>query len=297
MRCIKPFVSRGGAFGCGQCLPCRVSRRRIWTHRLMLEGLDHADKSFVTLTYEKDRRDLCPSDLKLWLKRLRKRVAEFRGPDGSARRLRFYAVGEYGSNSVRPHYHAALFGWPSCGGQGPKVRGVCECPACSVVRETWGFGHVLVGRLEMKSAQYIAGYVLKKMTHRGDPRLLGREPEFARMSLRPGIGAHAMWNVASEMMRYGLERRQDVPLTLQWSKKHMPLGRYLRSKLRDMVDSDEKFKNSYLQIAANQMSLVRAFAWNNSRSVASVFEELNGPYASQIEGRERLKRSLQHEAI
>lgn len=261
----------------------------------MLEACDHADKSFVTLTYEKDRRDLEPCDFKLWLKRLRKRVADFPGADGGARKLRFYGVGEYGDHTCRPHYHCALFGWPSCSGQGSKIGGVCQCPACSVVRETWGFGHVLVGRLETRSAAYIAGYVTKKMTHRDDVRLHGRTPEFARMSLRPGIGADALWNVASVMMQYGTEKRGDVPVVLRFGGKEYPLGRYLRGKLREMCGHDKKAPAGSLQKLANQMQIVRAFAWSNSRSVASVFHEANEPYARQIEARDKL-RELKREA-
>lgn len=258
-----------------------------------MEGLLHADKCFVTLTYAEDRRDLVPRDFQLWLKRLRKRVSGFPGADGEPRKLRFYGVGEYGDHTCRPHYHSALFGWPACSGQGPKIGGVCQCLACSVVRETWGFGHVLVGRLEEKSAQYIAGYVTKKMTHRDDLRLRGREPEFARMSLNPGIGADAMWAVASEMIKYN---RKKAPMVLEFGKsKKLPLGRYLRGKLKSYADCGDEDKKEYLQIAANQMQIVRAFAWSNSRSVASVFHEANEPYARQIEARDKL-RELKREA-
>jgi len=248
----------------------------------MLEQLDHADSSFVTLTYAEDKvpLDLRPDHFSGWLKRLRKRIAP--------RRIRFYGVGEYGERTDRPHYHAALFGWPSCSA-GQKISGVCQCLACSVVRETWGFGHVNVARLELKSAQYIAGYVTKKMTSRSDARLYGRAPEFARMSLRPGIGANAMWNVASEMMRYKLEKRGDVPLILKFGGRNLPLGRYLRGKLRLMVDTDEKFKENSCASLEEGLRIVRAYAWQNDRSVQSVFEEINEPYARQMAARDVIK--------
>lgn len=283
VRCVKPFVTLTGAFGCGQCLPCRVARRRTWTHRILLEAIDagEANCSFVTLTYAQDQASLLPEHLQLWLKRFRKRVAP--------RRVRFFGVGEYGDISWRPHYHVALFGHGPCVG-GVRLNGECQCSQCLDVRQTWGFGHVLVARLEMKSAQYIAGYVVKKMTRRDDPRLYGRAPEFSRMSLRPGIGASAMENVASEILRYDLHKDRDVPLALRYGDRLMPLGRYLRRRLRVLVGKDEKTPPGGLQEAANRLSLVRRFAFENDRSVASVFNEINGPLEASLQAKEKLRR-------
>lgn len=283
MRCVQPFTSSTGAFGCGQCLPCRVSKRRTWAHRILLEAMDHAESSFVTLTYEKDRRSLDPVDLQRWLKRFRRAV--------EPKKIRYFAVGEYGDISQRPHYHAALFGWPSC--SSPRiVKGrPCSCHACSVVRETWGFGHVMVARLERKSSNYIAGYVTKKMTHSSDYRLGGRHPEFARMSLRPGIGADAMMSVASDMMRYQLENTlPDVPAALRYGGHVLPLGKYLRRKLRVYVGKDEKAPEAALQTAANQMRILRAYAWANDRSVSSVFHELFDGYERTLAAQLQLKQ-------
>ena len=41
-------------------------------------------------------------DFQLFMKRLRKKYSDDR--------IRFYACGEYGSETFRPHYHAILFG-------------------------------------------------------------------------------------------------------------------------------------------------------------------------------------------
>lgn len=76
------------------------------------------------------------------------------------------------------------------------------------------------------------------MTHRDDSRLLGREPEFARMSLRPGIGHDFMHEVASTYLQYqtAFEATQaDVPSALRVGSRSQPLGRYLRRTLRKLV--------------------------------------------------------------
>lgn len=237
-------------------------------HRILLEQLCHDASSFVTLTYSPESTpvdgSLRPDDLQRWLKRLRRYIAP--------QKVRFFACGEYGDQFQRPHYHAALFGYSSCFG-GPLRNGVCECPQCLGVRETWGFGHVFVGRLEPRSARYIARYTLKKMTSKTDVRLEGRYPEFMRSSRRPGIGVDAMWDVASVLLRYPTK---PLPVALLHSGKALPLGRLLKEKIRLWSD---RAKETYSQEA---LSVLRSFAAANNRSVASVFQELNGPYEAAL---------------
>lgn len=259
MPCENPFMQGMHAHPCGRCMPCLRQRRRTWTHRIMLESELYSDNAFVTLTYADHPTDgppvsLNPKHVQDWLKRLRKAAPS---------RLRFYLVGEYGDESQRPHYHAALFGFPACcnGRTARDSRNVpipdrC-CDVCRTLNSTWGFGHIDCGQLATSSAQYIAGYVLKKMTMRQDPRLNGREPEFARMSNRPGIGHDMMYEVASTMMEFNLELTQaDVPVSLRHGPKNLPLGRYLRKKLRGMIGRDEKAPHEILRQQAAEVQAV-----------------------------------------
>lgn len=79
------------------------------------------------------------------------------------------------------------------------------------------------------------------MTRSDDARLADRHPEFARMSLRPGIGASYMHDLASVVMEFDLaDTEGDVPSSLRHGKRLMPLGRYLRRKLRTYVGMEEK---------------------------------------------------------
>lgn len=268
MRCISPFVGAKAAFPCGQCMPCRLNRRRIWSHRILLEASQHDENAFVTVTY---RDDCCPVSLdpvclRNFIKRLRKAYV------GAT--FRYYAVGEYGDRTGRPHYHLALFGYPPCSGS--RQLGECTCNPCSTVRKAWGFGHVFVGILAPESAQYIAGYVVKKLQS-GHPELRGRYPEFSRMSRNGigGIGVGACPSVSSKLMQLrSMEvKLLDVPVALRHGSKKLPLGRYLRGKIREAVFGD---KACPVPVDSEELRAVREYAFHVGKSVKSVYAELAG---------------------
>ena len=227
MICKNPYLKDGVPFGCGQCLPCKLNRRRLWTHRIMLESMAHINSSFVTLTYDDKNlpRDLSlnPDDTKNFIKRLRKRVGKG---------LRYYLVGEYGERGKRPHYHAILFGYPRCDYGIPRIIGKksCRCEKCKTIENTWKKGHTYLGELTTKSAQYVANYTTKKKTR--EKKFIeeqGLYPEYARMSNRPGIGALSLECIVecleSEIGSEIIANRGDVPLNLKHGGKSFPLGR------------------------------------------------------------------------
>lgn len=247
----------------------------------MLEAAQYSENSFVTLTYDDehlpDGGNLVPRDLQLFLKRLRKAVAPFR--------IRYYAVGEYGDETGRPHYHLGLFGFGTClfgVSRYNAYRKNC-CTRCDLVRDAWGLGNVSLGTLEAASAAYVAGYVTKKMTAKDDPRLNGRHPEFARMSLKPGIGGDAMHEIASVLMHYALEETEvDVPNALRHGSKLYPLGRYLRQRLRRMVGKDEKCPEAVVKaLQAELRPMLEASEIAVPKGVSSVAHDLRKAYFGQ----------------
>lgn len=291
MLCRNPFTDKGRAYGCGQCAPCRYNRRRIWAHRIVLEANQYKDNAFVTLTYSDENLpkdgSLEPAVLQLWLKRVRKSV--------EPHVLRFFAVGEYGDVSERPHYHVALFNYPTClhgMSNYSRVKTVC-CTVCENVRRTWGEGNVYLGGITPQSAAYLARYVVKKMTVKSDPRLKGRYPEFCRMSLRPGIGASAMHEVADVWLSHNLEKLEDdVPLALRHGAHELPLGRYLRKRLRLLVGKDEKAPQVVLDKIAEELRDVRESAFNASTSFASaIVDSAKGKFA-RFEAKQKLYKKV-----
>ena len=254
------------AYGCGQCTPCRINKRRLWTTRMLLEAKTHHESSFVTLTYSEENLQtlkapspglfsLEPDHLKNYVKRIRRAIAPHK--------IRTYGVGEYGTKTQRPHYHIVLFGMPHCVYGQPKIGrkrvslekdgeryweiNQCKCKPCQLVQKKWKYGFTLNGTLTKDSAAYVCGYVTKKMTNKNNEQvkeyLQGRYPEFARMSNRPGIGANSLDNLVEILesehgCNYLLENG-DVPSTLRIAGQIRPLGTYLKRKLREKMDWKE----------------------------------------------------------
>lgn len=218
-------------FACGQCFPCRVNQCRIWTHRLLLEQTQHGDSSFITLTYNDDNipegGNLVKTDLQNFLKRLRKRLNPLK--------IRYYAVGEYGDERYRPHFHLAMFG----------IGNVHT----SAINTAWNSGdyngdergYTYYGDLNKDTARYITGYITKKLTARDDPHLKTLNKEFMTCSkVNGGIGYGAIKKIAQELLKNPYFEPR-ILRELNYGKKRLPLGRYLTNKLSDdlgVSDSD-----------------------------------------------------------
>lgn len=290
MLCSNPVNIGGdiGLVGCGQCIACRINKRREWTHRILLEASLYKDNTFVTLSYDDPsiprvdlyHTNLVPKHLQDWLKRFRKFI--------EPHKVRYYAAGEYGDDTERAHFHLALFNFPNCfrgttyGGDFKRIysdhppgKTYC-CSICDAVYRTWGKGAVVLGSLSESSAQYIAGYVMKKMTRPDDLRLVthvgvNRHPEFTRMSNRPGIGHDAMHDVASVVLEFDLvESQGDVPSALRHGKRLMPLGRYLRKKLRLLATGTEEAPEVSKEYYREETARLRALQHSSPASEGPV---------------------------
>lgn len=221
-------------------------------------GLSYDDK-FLPRS-EDGRGILVPKQLQDWLKRFRAAY--------SPNKIRFYACGEYGDESWRPHFHCVVFNYPNClygESRYQKYRVKDCCVHCDFIRDTWGKGLVHLMELNDHTAQYCAQYVTKKLTDVGHPALKGLPPEFARMS--QGIGKLAMWEVASTLLEFNLvDTQDDVPSSLRHGTRLLPLGRYLRKELRKMVGRDEKAPEASLQAIEEELRPLRESAFEGSRS-------------------------------
>ena len=138
--------------------------------------------------------------------------------------VRFFLVGEYGEQSLRPHYHLSVFG---AGALTPLGKSLFQ----DHVARTWKFGHVLVADFSPATAAYVSGYIVKNLVDRMNPLIARLAPVFTRQSLKPGLGATFMNLVARSLdTRTGTHA---LPAAVRVGSKTIPFDRYLLQKLRD----------------------------------------------------------------
>jgi hypothetical protein len=167
MGCVKMIhLKSGDVVPCGKCGLCLRSKRNAWSFRLRQEAKCSSHNYFVTLTYsqqnvpkdDKKQNVLCKADLQKYFKRLRKDVGK----------IRYYAVGEYGGVTKRPHYHLIVF---------------ASREISADISANWSSGYVDIKRLSGGSIHYVTKYVIdKKLTSKS-------VKPFSVMSLKPAIGS------------------------------------------------------------------------------------------------------------
>lgn len=193
---------------CGKCIGCRLDYSRQWADRCMLEAKQYPKNHnwMITLTYDPENITMRPGanretgelelvgtlvseDLTKFMKDLRR----FYKYHYNHENIRFYACGEYGPQTYRPHYHLIIFNTPIkpeeleyffTNKEGDKIY------LCEKIQKIWGKGQITVGEVTWNSAAYVARYVMKKRKGKESKKyykLLNVEPEFVRMSRKPGI--------------------------------------------------------------------------------------------------------------
>lgn len=180
---------------CQRCIGCRLEHSRQWAMRCMHEKKMHKESTFLTITYDDAHLptggSLVREDPQLFLKRMRTAL--------SPKRFRFYGCGEYGGQTLRPHYHILMFGhdfedkkYYKTTPQGDKLY------TSKFVEKYWDKGFNVLGDVTFKSCAYVARYVTEKISGDDAERHYTRVtregeiipllPEFSMMSRNGGIG-------------------------------------------------------------------------------------------------------------
>ena len=154
----KPNIAQGGLYQkvsvpCGKCGQCLTQKRNEWTFRIKEEQKSQHSAHFLTLTYNDESipktyggsETIIKKDLQLFIKRLR--IYQTRHTR-SKWKIRYYAVGEYGSLTQRPHYHLIIFNIS------PKTIQKLE--------SIWGLGNIQICIANQKTIHYVTKYHINK---------------------------------------------------------------------------------------------------------------------------------------
>lgn len=184
---------------------------------------------FVTLTYdtrnvpisENGFMNLQKSDFQKFMKRLRKSLPGVK--------FSYYACGEYGGQTHRPHYHMLLFSDTDYNVQS--------------ISDAWQLGSVHVGVVTSDSTAYTTKYINKnnwKKKHSRDDRI----PEFSLMS--KGLGDNYL---SPDVMKYHQSHIDKLYVT-KLSGHRVSMPRYYRKKI--WTDSERSMQ---VDIVTNAMEL------------------------------------------
>ncbi len=180
---------------CGKCSECLNAIAREKMIRILLECKEHKYNYFVTFTYDDEH---CPQFLiKDEISKFNKKLKTYLKRNNLKSDFRFYAVGEYGSKTLRPHYHVIYFGLEI-----PDLKYYSSNENSQILynseflSDVWSKGHVVIGEVDAGSAAYVARYCEKKQRGSKDISKIKDVfpdfvPEFSNSSRNPGIGANA----------------------------------------------------------------------------------------------------------
>ena len=253
---------------CGTCLGCKLDNANAWATRIMLETFDHKENSFITLTYDNEHLNinnnhmtLVKKDIQDFIKRLRFHLNK---------KISYFACGEYGNQTHRPHAHLIVFGYK------PKDLKLHKFSATEKnmyiseeLSKIWGKGYVCIEDVNYKTACYTARYVQKKAgikpnkreytgeieeTEKTDIRTgevykslinktkvskfdnYGREKEFIIMSKKPAIGLN-YWNKNKEK----IIRNKGILIKVDNKVSLKPIPRYFK-KIWERENWEELYK-------------------------------------------------------
>lgn len=163
---------------CGKCIKCLKRRQNAWQFRLQQESKISTSSCFITLTYAtppltfNGLPSLQKKDFQNFIKRLRKKHSS----SSQSASIKYYACGEYGTETKRPHYHAIMFNLPQKWIQDSAV-----------LHDTWNEGHIVIAPCNNSTISYVTKYLLKGGNEHSQIDYDDRQKEFSLMSKKMGL--------------------------------------------------------------------------------------------------------------
>ncbi len=220
---------------CGKCFQCLARRRNGWSFRLWHQMQTCESAYFMTLTYGEALDDyghpfgeqpptsfngiydLNKKHLQDFLKRLRK----YQKSKNYGTSIKYYAVGEYGTKNLRPHYHLIIF----------NLLPELAVRSNVVAKEIWKKGKVDIASCNISTINYVVGYVMQgKWEPQADDD--DRKPHFSLMS--KGLGSSYLTDQKIEYLYDRMETSVMHP-----SGFRIVLPRYYKDKIFTIEEKAE----------------------------------------------------------
>lgn len=262
------YLDRPVTVACGQCMGCRWRKTRDYAIRNMHEASLHEEKYFLTLTFSSMPPNASAEThfFQRFMKRYRKALGD--------QKVRYFACGEYGGKTGRPHYHALIYGHRPDDLVPISRRGPYPLYTSPEIQNIWKQGHISIGEISFTSAAYTATYCQKKVTGKRlevinpetklkpyelvDERtgeIFKRKPEWVAGSKELGVG------YVKEFVSDVFPRDYVV-----MDGKRLQTPAYYYRKLRDWDEElhgevRRKRRKSALEIEADFEALARSERW------------------------------------
>nr|QJB18822.1 MAG: replication initiator protein [Microvirus sp.] len=207
---------------CGKCLECLQKKRADWSFRINQELKKSKSALFITFTYSDEKLpkdgNLNKRHFQLFMKSLRRKneimvqsqetnynVSEsLKSPP-----IKYYAVGEYGTLTLRPHYHAIIFN-------------ISQAIA-NELQNLWEYGMIHIGKVSTASIHYTTKYMITKQN---DKNMAVKS--FALIS--KGLGISYLENHKNHI------KNKTLMVRYNGYKQQMP--RYLQEKIFSRLSLD-----------------------------------------------------------
>lgn len=274
--CMTPILVRKTDWvPCGKCPECKARRVSAWSFRLTQHERTQHSAYFITLTYSNDHLYLTQNGfmgldkraLQLFFKRLRisqqrktydVSTSSIPNVDLSREKISYYAVGEYGGRTRRPHYHAIIFN-----------------ADIELIESAWRssdgepLGHVHYGTVSGASIGYCLKYMSKpwRPLHRNDDR----QRPFALMS--KGLGSSYMTQAMVKWHLADLVNRMYCNLP-DGRKCSMP--RFYKDHIynwEERATIARHFEEVYQEKAEAKLDLSLEELWNLDQAVKAAFNK------------------------
>ena len=174
---------------------------------------------FITLTYDDENLPrsfnglptLKSRDFQHFMMRLRTHINTHIKNKKDRPKIKYYACGEYGSHTERPHYHAIVFNLPDY-----------MLDNSSVIQDIWSNGHISSYPVKPGAIFYVVKYMMKELRYSERDELDDRQEEKSLMS--KGLGKSYVTKNRKEYYKRNL-----LPYLIKEGGEKQAMPRYIKN--------------------------------------------------------------------